>query len=59
MDAMGQIFHISKFSDTLSFFIIPRMLRRNLTKIGHYIPSFEHCGTRIGKVPKGKEKTTR
>ena len=44
MDATGQIFHISKFSDTLSFFIIPRMLRRNLTKIGHYIPSFEDWG---------------
>ena len=35
MGATGKIFHISKFSDTLSFFSIPGMLRRNLTKIGH------------------------
>ena len=39
MDATGQIFQISKFPDTASFVIIPRMFWRNLTKIGQiYIP---------------------
>ena len=39
MDATGQIFQISKFPDTSSFVIIPRMFWRNLTKIGQiYIP---------------------
>ena len=39
MGATGQIFQISKFPDTLSFVIIPRMFWRNLTKIGIiYIP---------------------
>ena len=39
MGATGQIFQISKFPDTLSFVIIPRMFWRNLTKIGLiYIP---------------------
>ena len=34
-----QIFQILKFPDTLLFVIIPRMFRRNLTKIGQiYIP---------------------
>ena len=32
MDATGQIFQISKFPDTLSFVIVPRMFWRNLTK---------------------------
>ena len=39
MGATGEIFQISKFPDTLSFVIIPRMFWRNLTKIGLiYIP---------------------
>ena len=39
MGATGQIFQISKFPDTLSFVIIPRMFWRNLSKIGLiYIP---------------------
>ena len=39
MEATGQIFQISKFPDTLSFVIIPRMFWRNLTKIGQiFIP---------------------
>ena len=39
MDATGQIFQISKFPDTASFVIIPRMFWRNLTKISQiYIP---------------------
>ena len=39
MDATGQMFQISKFPDTLSFVIIPRMFRLNLTKLGQiYIP---------------------
>ena len=39
MDATGQIFQISKFPDTASFVIIPRMFWRHLTKIGQiYIP---------------------
>ena len=39
MDATGEIFHISKFSVTLSFFIIPGMFWQNLMKIGQiYIP---------------------
>ena len=39
MDATGQIFQISKFSDTLLFVIIPKMFQRNLMKIGQiYIP---------------------
>ena len=39
MDATRQIFQISEFHDTLSFFFIPGMFRRNLTEIGQiYIP---------------------
>ena len=39
MGATGQIFQISKFPDTLSFVIIPRIFWRNLSKIGLiYIP---------------------
>ena len=39
MDATGQIFHISKLPDTLSFFIIPWMFWRKLTKISQvYLP---------------------
>ena len=39
MDITGQIFQISKFPDTLSFFIITGMFWRDLTKIGQiYIP---------------------
>ena len=39
MGATGQIFQISKFPNTLSFVIIPRMFWRNLKKIGLiYIP---------------------
>ena len=34
MDAMEQIFQILKFPVTFSFVIIPRMVWRNLTKIG-------------------------
>ena len=34
MGATGQIFLISKFPETLSFVIIPRMFWRSLTKIG-------------------------
>ena len=39
MVAIGQMFQLSKFPDTLSFVIIPRMFRLNLTKLGQmYIP---------------------
>ena len=39
MEATGQIFQISKFSDTLSFVNTPRMFRRNFTRMGQiYIP---------------------
>ena len=34
MDAMGQIFQISKFPDTLSFVIIPRIFWWSFMKIG-------------------------
>ena len=39
MVATGEMFQLSKFPDTLSFVIIPRMFRLNLTKLGQiYIP---------------------
>ena len=34
MDSTEQIFQITKFTDTLSFIIIPRTFGRNLKKIG-------------------------
>ena len=52
MEATGQIIYISKFSDTLSFFIIPRMFWRKLTKIGQiYIPyKFARSGCIPSKI---------
>ena len=52
MDATGQIFQISKFPDTSSFVIIPRMFWRNLTKIGQiYIPyKFAQSGCIPSKI---------
>ena len=39
MVATEEMFQLSKFPDTLSFVIIPRMFRLNLTKFGQiYIP---------------------
>ena len=65
MDTAGQIFQISKFPDTLSFVIIPRMFWRNLTKIGQiYIPyKFAQSGCIPLKIkceilaPKGSQTT--
>ena len=52
MDATGQMFQISKFPDTLSFVIVPRMFWRNLTKIGLiYIPyKFTQSGCIYPKI---------
>ena len=52
MDATGQMFQISKFPDTLSFVIVPRMFWRNLTKIALiYIPyKFTQSGCIYPKI---------
>ena len=46
---MGQIFQISKFPTTVSFVIIPRIFRRNYTKIGQIYILFKF--TQSGCIP--------
>ena len=65
MVATGQKFQLSKFPDTLSFVIIPRMFRLNLTKLDQiYIPyKFAQSGCIPPKIkceilaPKGSQTT--
>ena len=65
MDSTGQIFQITKFTDTLSFIIIPRTFGRNLKKIGQInIPyKFAQSGCIPLKIkceilaPKGSQTT--
>ena len=49
---MGQIFQISKFPTTVSFVIIPRIFRRNLTKIGqiYILYKFAQSGCNHPKI---------
>ena len=45
MDSTRQIFQISKFLNTLSFVIIPRMLGGNLMKIDQIYTSYKFAHT--------------
>ena len=57
MDTTRQMFQISKFPYTLSFFTIPRMFRRNLTEVSQiYIPDKPRLNWKNRKCAEKQDK---